>query len=309
MKRAVFPVVLVLLMLAGLGWYLQREPPLPPPPSELLVRGGDGGGLPHATAADESMSGPAVDEALARALQQQAQAVLVMRHGHLVAEAYAPGFDRNSRADAGAFAATLVAMNVGIVLTEGRMHAANLQSFQPERLAAILASESDMAYQDYLSTRLWRPLNAADASYSLARPGAAVVTGCCLTARIVDWLRVAEVLLADGSFEGEAVLPQGWVTRMRQPLLDNAHRGLGVYLASAAVGAEPLIDGETFFLRGGGRWRLWMVPSLHLAVLHAGPGSSDNWDETELPNALIRAVLDRSARNTGNTLQQLVPGH
>jgi len=307
-RRLLLAAALLLLLGSGVGWYLMRPAPLPPPPIERVVQGGDGGALPRATPADENFAPAALAEAGARALQEGAQAFLVLRHGHLVAESYATGFDRDTRADAGAFAATLVAMNIGVAITEGLMRANNLQGFQAERLAAILASEADMPYEEYLSTRVWRRLNAADASFQLPRPGAAIRAGCCLVARLGDWMRVAVLLLEDGHFQGEAVLPTGWVARMRQPQLGNRQQGMGILLGDAAVGAEPFAD-DVFFVRGKGRWRLWLAPTLQLAVLHVGDGGSENWDETALPNAVIRAVMDRPAPAVGTPLQQLVPGH
>ncbi len=310
MKRGpLFAAVLIVLLVTAASWFVLRQPPSAPPPVELLVQGGDGGGLPRATATEENFVPAALDEVVTRAMQDGAQAFLVLRHGHLVAESYAAGDDRETRADSGAFAATLVAMSIGVAITEGLMRAATLEDFEPERLAAALASEAELPYEEYLSTRLWRPLNAANASFRLQRPGAAVSAGCCLEARISDWMRVAILLLDDGRFEGEAILPGGWVARMRQPLLTERRLGLGVHLASAASGAEPFAESDVFYLRGRDRWRLWLAPSLDLAVLHAADRSDAGWDETALPNAVIRAVQDRPVRSQGNALQRLVPGH
>lgn len=310
MKRGpLFAAVLIVLLFAAAGWLVLRQSSSAQRPVEWLVQGGDGGGLPRATASEENFVPAALDEVVTRAMQDGAMAFLVLRHGHLVAESYASGHDQETRADAGAFAATLVAMSIGVARNEGLMRAAMLQDFEPERLAAALASEADLSYEEYLSTRLWRPLNAGNARFRLQRPGTAIMAGCCLEARIGDWMRVAILLLEDGRFEGEAILPSGWVARMRQPLLTDQRLGLGVTLASAASGAEPFAENDLFYLRGKGRWRLWLAPSLDLAVLHAADRSDAGWDETALPNAVIRAVQDRPVRSHGSALQQLVPGH
>jgi hypothetical protein len=66
-------------------------------------------------------------------------------------------------------------------------------------------------------------------------------------------------------------------------------------------------------LRGPARWRLWVIPSLRLAVLFGASASGDtaaDWDETRVPNLVIEAVTDRPAVPPGTSvLQQLVPGH
>ena len=64
------------------------------------------------------------------------------------------------------------------------------------------------------------------------------------------------VLLDDGNFEGKAVVPSGWVERMRRPTSADGSAGFGVELAAAAHGAEPFAAEDLLFLRGPGRWRL-----------------------------------------------------
>ena len=105
---------------------------------------------------------------------------------------------------------------------------------------------------------------------------------------------------------------------MARPLsLDSVH-GFGIELGAAAQGAEPFAAAGVLFLRGPARWRMWVVPSLKLAVLFgaASSGSAPGAtpvaaaDETRLPNLVIRALSDRPAQSGDVTdLQRLVPGH
>ena len=76
---------------------------------------------------------------------------------------------------------------------------------------------------------------------------------------------------------------------------------------------EPFVLDDVFFLRGPARWRLWLLPSAHLAVLFGAQGpraASQDWDETRIPNLVLRALSDVPAP-TGPTslLQRLVPRH
>ena len=97
-----------------------------------------------------------------------------------------------------------------------------------------------------------------------------------------------------------------------------AREGFGIELAAAAHGAEPFATDDVFFVRGPGHWRLWLMPTLKLAVLFgsqsrsvtapvaassaeaarlgAGAGAAPVWDETRLPNLVIRAVAERPRR-------------
>ena len=84
--------------------------------------------------------------------------------------------------------------------------------------------------------------------------------------------------------------------------------GFGVLLGKAARGAAPLASDDVVFLRGAGHDRLWMVPSLRLAIMVIAPDTAGRmWDETQLPNMVMDAVRDRPP--SGTSLNELVPGH
>jgi hypothetical protein len=144
-----------------------------------------------------------------------------------------------------------------------------------------------------ISNRLWQPLNAHDAW----------LDGCCLRARPIDWLRLGILLAQDGRFEGGDVVPANAITRLRTA-------GTALESGSKASGAEPFAARDVYYLRGNDRTRLWIAPSLQIVALHvAGPAGANGWDETQLFNQLLRAATDRTTANSGDLLNQLVPGH
>jgi len=79
---------------------------------------------------------------------------------------------------------------------------------------------------------VWQPLNAAPARWS---PTA-------MRARAGDWLRVGEVLLHDGRFEGAQVIPGGWSQQLARP--------------TPAPGSEPYAASDMACLRGPGGWKM-----------------------------------------------------
>jgi hypothetical protein len=266
----------------------------------IVVSGGDGGGLPRATPEEEHFTPEALAAVVAEARRQQARAFLVMRRGHLVAEYYRRDADANALVDAGGFAEVLAAISAGVAQAEGVLRIQDSGPFDARAMATAIASGSGKSYAEFLSQRVWQPMNAAEAR--LIDPA----TG--FAARISDWLRVAATLLEKGNFEGTSIVAESWVQFMRQPV--QPQRGMGVQLAGSASGAEPFASDGVFYLRGRDRWRLWMVPELELAILLAADGAGDGWDETLLPNQVIRAVTDRRVGQPGGSaLQQLVPGH
>jgi hypothetical protein len=98
---------------------------------------------------------------------------------------------------------------------------------------------------------------------------------------------------------------------MRLPRIAERDHGFGVLLADAARGREPLFAHDTFFVRGEGAWRLWLVPSLDLVILSAGTAkASGQEDETALPNLVMHSITGPGTTLHGAPqLKDLVPGH
>jgi hypothetical protein len=307
-------LVLLALGLAAGRWFNGRQASTP----RVVVAGGDAGGLPRALPAALRVDAAALEHALQDPAAAQLAAFVVMREDELVFERYGRGFAGDSVIDGGHFADALIAMAAGAAVRQGALSVDATQGFDPATLRAAIESGTQERYESYLSREIWRPINAAPAWIELPVDGAATPADCCLHARVLDWMRIASLLVDNGRFEGKQVLPAGWAQRMAQPLSLDAVRGFGLQLAPAAHGTEAFATVGVLFLRGPDHWRLWLVPTLKLAVLFgaaptepaSGATPVGDWDETRLPNLVIRAVSDRPPQPGDVTeLQRLVPGH
>jgi hypothetical protein len=286
-----------------------RQPNVP----RAMLEGGDAGGLPRAQPADEHLNEAALkrvgDDVVATGLQ----ALVVVRRGYIVFERYGHGIDLRSEQDLGDFAQALLALATGIAVHDDVFPLPSRGGFDAVRLRDAIESGTHQSYPDYLSSHLWRRLNAAPA-WIAHQQGAPVPADCCLHAQLLDWLRVGSLLAQDGYFEGKQLVPKGWVARMRQPIAADGLRGLGVALPASAHGAEKFAADDAFFLRGPGHWRMWLIPSLQLAVLFGAEAdnnaSTTAWDETRVPNLVLRAVAEpTTATDPASRLKGLVPGH
>jgi hypothetical protein len=302
--------LLLALCLLWLG-LLHRQVPA----ARVPVNGGDAGGLPRVLPQQAHIDAGALERASRDAAADGLQALVIVRHGYIVFERYGHGISADSMIDSGGFAQVLLALVTGIAAHDNSLPLLTLNGFDAPRLRSAIEAGTHQSYPDYLSLRLWRRLNAAPAWIALPGAGeggsASAPADCCFHARLTDWLRVAGVLLDDGQFEGKAVVPAGWVARMRHPVSASGRDGFGVELAAAAHGVEPFAADDVFFVRGPGRWRLWLMPALDLGVLFGSQAAAAaDWDETRLANLVIRAVAERpEQRSSGSQLQQLVPGH
>ena len=188
------------------------------------------------------------------------------------------------------------------------------QPADPQLLALVIERATGQRYASYVSQALWRRIGAADAWLWLDRPGGTPHADCCLMSRQGDWIRVGQLLVRDGNYRGEEVIRPGWVPLMRMPAKADPAYGAYVRVATATTpGQESYAARDVFVAGGDGGNRLWLVPSLQLAILctSALARRDAQWNDGRIPNLIIRAARDvapGSAR-PGGTVSSVVAGH
>ena len=184
------------------------------------------------------------------------------------------------------------------------------QSADPQLLARVLERATRQRYAHYLSESIWKRIGAADASLWLDRDGGAAHVDRGFLARQGDWIRVGELLLKDGNYQGDEIVVPGWVTQMIRPA--KAHAGYGFYVrlgSPALPDTTPYATDDVFLVAAGGN-RLWLVPSLQIAILRTGE-PADDWDDARIANLIIRGARDfvPPQARPGADLSRLVPHH
>jgi CubicO group peptidase (beta-lactamase class C family) len=187
-------------------------------------------------------------------------------------------------------------------------------------LALVVERATREPYARYISERLWKPIGAADAQLAREDAAGAPRAECCLRARRGDWMRIAEMLVSDGRFEGEQIVPPGWVREMLAPSKANKNFGYQVWRGEPFT-ADPAGHGaseryaadDTYLLKGAGKARLWFIPSLGLSILRTGTNreSDADWDDARIPNLIVRGARDFVPKAAGDAqdLSTLVPNH
>ena len=282
-RRATLWMIAVVTLCALAGVWRWRTLPVTKV-GGVLIAGGDGGGLPRTAPELEGFEAAALATAAANAFKQGASALLIMRHGHLVYEKYERGSDAVTPVEGGELARSLLIVAAGIAVAQHGM-IMPAPPIDSERLAAAIAAASGRNYPSFLSRHVWQPLHAAPAYW----------TASGVSARGVDWLRVGDLLLHDGRFEGTQVVQPGWVARHSSQLF-----GPGIE-SPAATGLLTL--------HGPGSMRLWLAPRLDVVILRVAgaPPLGAAIDET-LARTIINTLRDRPATD-GGRLNDLVPGH
>jgi len=198
-------------------------------------------------------------------------------------------------------------LEVGLSAAPGQVFA----HFNPnsQLLGIILERATGQRFADYLSEKIWKPLGNQDGFLFLDRPGGMVHTDCCMWTAIMDWARIGEMLRRGGTFNGTAILPAGWVSRMTEPSAAYPNYGMQIWLGNsyeenrrydprmdtfANYHSEPFLAEDLFYLDGLGKQRVYVMPSRKLVIVRVGAGDAE-WDDAWLPNHFVRA-LDRLAR-------------
>ena len=165
-----------------------------------------------------------------------------------------------------------------------------------------------MRYSEFLSRHVLQPIGAVGGEVWINRPGGMAHSGCCILLPSEDWMRLAVLLLQDGEWDGQRLLPAGYVTEMRSGTAQNPWYGLGVYVAGKyrerrgafadSVGAlgtlhsEPYKAADLFLFDGNGNQTAYIVPSADLVVLRLGtsPTRPAEWDNSMLPNTILSGI-------------------
>lgn len=184
----------------------------------------------------------------------------------------------------------------------------------PQLLALVIERATRQRYASYVSQALWRRIGAGDAWLWLDRKGGAAHADCCMIARQGDWIRIGELLLREGNYRGDEVIRPGWVTLMRTPARADPNYGAYVRVATRSLpGEESYVSRDVFVVEGKGGNRLWLVPSLGIAILCTGPaaGRDAAWRDSQIPNLIIRGARDfvPPAAHPGGDISALVPNH
>jgi hypothetical protein len=292
---------------------------------------GDPLALPRGTAESESIVPEALTQAGDRARALKARALIVHRHGHRVLEVFGGGTSGTTAVTGGELAPAVFALALSPLVDTRRVGLdAAVQTVRKEsatytasgwrnpwsaaaraRFNLHAAPESlrgDGAVAQTLSERVWLPLHAHDAAL-WGTDDTALRVDCCIVAQLDDWMRVGDVLLQQGNFEGERIASADWIRALLAADLDGHRHPVWIRQQQGTAGAEPPAARDTFWFDLGPGLRLWLVPRRSLSVL-LWTDSAPLARDTEIPNLLIRGLIDQApAIDASSKLDQIVPGH
>ncbi|BAQ16120.1 serine hydrolase domain-containing protein [Methyloceanibacter caenitepidi] len=169
--------------------------------------------------------------------------------------------------------------------------------------AAILSGvlretfDDERDYLRYPRERLFGPLGMRTAQLAPDAAGT-FMGGAFLYASARDWARLGLLYLQDGRWDGEQILPEGWVAYTTRPTVQspNDRYGAQVWLKlekSANLG-EPPMPADSFYMLGHNGQVVAMIPSKDLVVVRLGQTmNGGDWDTARDLGPLVNAFTDK----------------
>jgi CubicO group peptidase (beta-lactamase class C family) len=156
-------------------------------------------------------------------------------------------------------------------------------------LGQLIAKGTGDKLPDYARRVLFDPLGLGPTEWSNGLHGeAAAASG--LRMRAPDLLRVGQMVLANGAWQGKQIVPAGWLKRSTTPAvtIEGTRRyGWHWYLGELPVGTPRHLE-PTISAIGWGGQRLFLVPALDLAIaMNAGNYRLPIMEQGRIGTALI----------------------
>ncbi len=182
-----------------------------------------------------------------------------------------------------------------------------------ELVALLIERATGRRYAEFVGTEILKPIGAPGGEVWVNRPGGLAHSGCCTMLPAQSWLRMAILVMQDGKWNGRALLPARYVAAMKTGTVQNPYYGMGLWLAgpyverrgfanparklAATLHSEPYLARDLVLFDGNSNQVVYIVPSAKLIVLRTGdtPPKSPEWDNTVLPNTLLRGLGYRGA--------------
>ena len=174
----------------------------------------------------------------------------------------------------------------------------NYNNGNSQILSEVLERATGERYADYLSSRLWQPLQANDAWVWLDRPQGNPKPFCCLFATPRDWARVGQLFLDRGRVNNKQIVPESWLNKMIQPSTLSNNYGYHIWL-KARTDSKPgvytrdadksFLAEDTFYLDGASNQRVYIIPSQALVIVRVGE-KPQQWDDAAIPNTLVKSL-------------------
>lgn len=112
-----------------------------------------------------------------------------------------------------------------------------------------------------------------------------------------DWARLGLLFLNDGVWNGERILPEGWVrySRTPTPLAPKGEYGAHFWLNAGPKGDPkkrqyPTLPADVFSMEGHNDQYVFIIPSRDAVVVRMGVTHDDSWNQEEFTRRVLECI-------------------
>ena len=140
----------------------------------------------------------------------------------------------------------------------------NYQSGSTQLMALVLERATGKSLSEYLSLKLWKPLNAtAQADWMVDKADGVEKAYCCLNSNALDFARFGQLYLDKGNWNGQQIIDSSFVAASLSPDLV-AHYGYSWWLY------ETQHKYPVYAMRGINGQYVIVIPALDLVAVRLG---------------------------------------
>jgi len=159
-------------------------------------------------------------------------------------------------------------------------------------------------YYDFTQKRLFLPLGIHTATLETDNNGT-FIGSSYMYASARDWARLGQFCLQDGWWQGQRLLPEGWLNYSTSPTRSNPQNNYGAHFwlnadpeDSSQLRTWPNLPADTYSMNGFQGQRLIIIPSKDLVVVRLGFGSGSDRGIEPLVAGIIEVLAPGSIPHT-----------
>jgi len=148
-------------------------------------------------------------------------------------------------------------------------------------------------YQEYLSFPRRELFNKTGMRSTIMQPDASGTFAGPAYATARDWVRFGLLYLNNGVWEGEKILPSGWVEYTVTPAPASTREHYGAQFWLNKTPGDPLYPGlppDAFFCRGYQGQSVTIIPSMQLVAVRLGMTTRGGWDTGKFVSDIIGSI-------------------
>jgi len=169
----------------------------------------------------------------------------------------------------------------------------NYSSGSSNVLGDIVSRSTSQSFDEYAEQHLFRPLGITDAHWDTPHPGIVCTSGG-LRLRPRDLLKIGQLILQDGEWDGRQIVSRGWLEQSLAPsvkVFEDIDYGFQWWRPEAVLPASGKIL-EPFVAAGTGGQYLMVFPELQcVLVITGGNYRSEDWSEKWYKDFFLPALI------------------